>query len=83
MINDHTQGGWIPPHEPSASCRSRTQCSATLTARLRRFERRGAPDCAAFRPPISLRSISLGRTGCSASTTDSDTIVCRAQQAKS
>jgi len=83
MISDHTHGGWIPPQEPSASCRSRTQRSATLIARLRRCERRGVPDGAVFRPPISLKSMALGRTGRSASTTDNDTIVCRAQQAKS
>ena len=52
-------------------------------ARLRRCESRGVPDAAVFRPPISLRSMALGRTGCSASTTDNATIVCRAQHAKS
>ena len=26
---DQTHGGWIPPHEPSASCRSRIHCSAS------------------------------------------------------
>ena len=30
-----THGGWIPPHDPSASCRSRIHCSATAYA-LRR-----------------------------------------------
>ena len=83
MISDHTHGGWIPPHEPSASCRSRTQRSATAIAYLRRRERRGIPDGTVLRPPISLRSIALVRTGRSASTTDSDTIVCLAQQAMS
>jgi hypothetical protein len=41
------------------------------------------PPGAVLRPPISLRSIALGRTGRNASTTDSDTIVWRAQQEKS
>jgi hypothetical protein len=38
MISDQTHGGWKPPHEPSASCRSRTQRSATLIACRRRAE---------------------------------------------
>ena len=39
-----THGGWIPPHDPSASCRSRIQRSATAWAwRRRRFGRPRRP----------------------------------------
>ena len=73
ITSDHTHGGWIPPHDPSASCRSRTQRSATRIAcrRTRREARRVATARSCARRSRS-RSIALGRTGCSASTTDSD-----------
>ena len=49
----HTHGGWIPPHEPSASCRSRIHRSATVIARRRR--RFGRPGARVFpgRAPIA------------------------------
>ena len=79
----HTHGGWIPPQEPSASCRSRIHRSATATARRRTaFGRRGDlvwPGLA----PIAVRSTSDGRTGRSDCATASATNVCRAQQEKS
>jgi hypothetical protein len=83
ITSDQTHGGWIPPHEPSASCRA-----AHPALRARDRARGGAAQArplsgSVVRPPISLSSIALGRTGRSASTTESATIVCRAQQAKS
>ena len=55
---DQTQGGWIPPQEPSASWRSRTQRSASRERGRRRLDgprRRLASSPG--RAPISRRSI--------------------------
>ena len=81
---DQTHGGWIPPHEPSASCRSRIHRSATCE--LRGGGARSAAAAAASGPglaPIAVRSTSDGRTGRSDCATASATNVCRAQQEKS
>jgi hypothetical protein len=43
ITSDQTHGGWIPPHEPSASWRSRTQRSATPIARRRNGVEARAP----------------------------------------
>ena len=82
MTIDQTHGGWIPPHEPSASWRSFTHASAAASARRRRLVGRGGRFVSPGRAPISRRSTSACLTGRSAQTTDSGTTVCRAQQAK-
>ncbi len=54
MTIDQTHGGWIPPQLPSASCRSRTHCSAgghRLPPDRRRRARRGAQRHVARRSP--------------------------------
>ena len=60
----HTHGGWMPPHEPSASCRSRIHCSAVRCAlaaqRIR--PRAGTRPAAASRRSRD-RSTSASRTG--------------------
>ena len=56
----HTHGGWIPPQEPSASCRSRIHRSATATARRRSaFGRRGGSRLA--RPRADRRQVDVCR----------------------
>ncbi len=83
MTIDHTHGGWIPPHEPSASCRSRIQRSAVAIARRRSALGGRGGRVVPGRAPSSRRSTRASRTGRSAITTDSATIVWRAQHAKS
>ena len=83
MRIDQTQGGWIPPQEPSASWRSAPSARPSRSAASR--ERAPAAPAARVLPgraPISRRSMSAWRTGRSARTTESGTTVCRAQQAK-
>ena len=82
MMIDQTQGGWIPPHDPSASWRSRTQRSAVANATRRIGPGRGGGFVWPGRAPISCRSIAAGRTGLSAWTTESGTTVWRAQHEK-
>ena len=79
---DQTHGGWIPPHEPSASWRSFTQRSAAAIARRRAGLGRPGGRDSPGRAPISRSSTFAERTGRRAHTTESGTIVCRAQQAK-
>ena len=54
-----THGGWIPPHEPSASCRSRIHCSATAYA-LRRSGRRPARRPRPARDRADLAQVDVG-----------------------
>jgi len=82
MMIDQTQGGWIPPQEPSASWRSRTHRSAVANATRRIGPGRGGGFVWPARAPISRRSILAARTGRSAWTTERGTTVCRAQQEK-
>ena len=71
MTIDQTHGGWIPPHEPSASCRSRTHRSAAAIARRRRAPGRAAGADSPGRAPISRRSIARRPHGPKRPTTDS------------
>ena len=80
---DQTHGGWIPPHEPSASCRSRIHCSAIATARRRSGVGRSGGRVLPGIAPIARRSTSDGRTGRSDCASESATNVWRAQQEKS
>ena len=79
---DQTHGGWIPPHEPSASWCARTHASAVSSARRRRLEGGAGRLVWPGREPISRRSMSAGRTGCRARQAASGTNVPRAQQEK-
>ena len=79
---DQTHGGWIPPQEPSASCRSRIQFSAIATARRRSGVGRTGGRVLPGIAPIGVRSTSDGRTGRSDFATESETNVWRAQQEK-
>ena len=83
MTIDQTHGGWIPPQEPSASCRSFTQRSAAASARRRSGGRPGGRlRLAGARADLAELDVGAARTGRSAQTTESGTTVCRAQQAK-
>jgi hypothetical protein len=79
---DQTHGGWIPPHEPSASCRSRIQRSAISMARRRTGVGRTGGRVRSGIAPIAFRSTSDRRTGRSDFATESATNVWRAQQEK-
>ena len=63
----HTQGGWMPAHEPSASWRSRIQRSATATARRRSaFGRAGGRVFPAIAPMALSKQGTYGALGIAA-----------------